>query len=55
MHRTISTYINNLDEAGMMLRRIEEPTLPKREYDTAPKQFSSRIARTLIVDAIKTS
>ncbi len=55
IHRMISTYINGLQEAGMILRRIKETTLPEGEYGTAPKQFSSKIARTLIVDAVKIS
>ncbi len=53
IHRKISTYVNALPEAKLNLRRVEEPTLPGPKYDTAAKQLSSKIPRTIIVEAQK--
>jgi len=51
IHRKVSTYINGLAEAGLHLRRIEEPTLPDLDYDTFNTQLASKISRTMVVEA----
>ena len=52
IHRKVSTYLNGLIENGFGICRIEEPILPGMDYDSARKQLASKIAKTMVVDAV---
>ena len=52
IHRKVSTYLNGLIENGFCICRIEEPILPGMDYDSARKQLASKIAKTMVVDAV---
>lgn len=54
-HRTLSTYVNGLLEAGMTLAQLDEPRLPPGEYQNASHQLNSRVGQLLVVAAEKVS
>jgi SAM-dependent methyltransferase len=52
-HRTLSTYVNGLLDAGFELMRIEEPRLPPGDYENASHQLNSRVGQLLVIAAEK--
>jgi len=52
-HRTLSTYLNGLIEAGFRIGRVVEPRLPPGEYTHLADQINSRVGQLLVVEAQK--
>ncbi|MEM7735508.1 MAG: methyltransferase domain-containing protein [Deinococcota bacterium] len=54
-HRTLSTYINDLLNAGFRLDAIYEPSLEAGDYKTVEEQWFSKIPKGLVIKCLKQS
>lgn len=52
-HRTISTYFNELISGGFQIMTMDEPHLPKDDYEAIDEQWFSHIPRLLVIEAMK--
>lgn len=50
-HRTLATYANGLIDAGFILQRLVEPTLPAGEYDSPYDQAHQQVPSVLVASA----
>lgn len=53
IHRTMSTYVNQLLATGFELTGLGEPTLPAGEYERKQEQWASKVPRYLVARAAK--
>jgi len=53
IHRKLSTYLNELAQAGFSLQEVSEPLLPPGRYETCKEQWRSTIPAFLIVQSVK--
>ena len=52
-HRTLSSYLNGLVSAGLVLRTLAEPTIPPGEYDDPYTQGQVQVPSVLVVDCLR--
>lgn len=53
IHRKLSTYLNELAQAGFSLQEVAEPLLPPGTYETCKEQWRSIVPAFLVVKSVK--
>ncbi|NKB71024.1 MAG: methyltransferase domain-containing protein [Candidatus Latescibacteria bacterium] len=53
IHRKLSTYLNELAQAGFSIQEVSEPLLPPGSYQTAKEQWRSTVPAFLVVQSRK--